>query len=216
MPRRRLTRYIKAVLREMAEPILHEGALVTLDVGAETTMLPCRVVGLTGDELALLPIRPPDAPIWRELARRGTVLLHFEIDGHLRALRGNAAGVRTGGYLAVTLTDDFRLGQRRRHSRAPLAFPAALTEPVDGDAWTSDTLDVSAAGIRVQRPDVAEPARAGTVVLSLPDGEVVSPATLVTAAPGWLSYRLDRIAQPESQRLASLVLAYHRAQLRGG
>ena len=162
-------------------------------------------------------MRPPDAPIWRELARRGSVLLHFEIDGHLRALRGNAAGVRTGGYLAVTLTDDFRLGQRRRHSRAPLAFPAALTEPVDGDAWTSDTLDVSAAGIRVQRPDVAEPARAGTR-RALAAGRRGGRRRRRSSRPrpDWLSYRLDRIAQPESQRLASLVLAYHRAQLRGG
>ena len=178
-------------------------------------MLPCRVVGLTGDELALLPMRPPDAPIWRELARRGTVLLHFEVDGHLRALRGSAAGVRTGGYLAVTLTDDFRLGQRRRHSRAPLEFPAALTEPVDGDAWTSVTLDISATGIRVQPPASPTPPAPGRIALTLPDGEVASPARSSRAAPDWLSYRLDRIAQAESQRLATLVLAYHRAQLRG-
>jgi hypothetical protein len=200
----------------MAEPILHEGALVTLDVGAETTLLPCRVVGLTGDELALLPTRPPNAPIWRELARRGTVLVHFEVDGHLRALRGTAAGVRTGGYLAVRLTDDFRLGQRRRHSRAPLAFPATLTDPVDGEGWASETMDISGTGLRVQRPaDTEEPARAGTVTLALPDGEVVAQASLVNAAPEWLSYRLDRLGEADRQRVASLVLAYHRQQLRG-
>jgi hypothetical protein len=200
----------------MADLILREGVLVTLDVGADTTMLPCRVVGLTGDELALLPIRPPDAPIWRELARRGSVVLHFELEGHLRTLRGNAAGVRAGGYLSVRLTDEFRLGQRRRHSRAPLEFPAALTEPEDGDAWTSVTLDVSGTGIRVQRPDVAAPARAGRIALTLPDGTVETNASLVNAAPDWLSYRLDRIGDAESQRLASLVLAYHRARLRSG
>ena len=200
----------------MADPILNEGATVTLDVGAEADLLPCRIVGLTGDELALLPLRPPNAPIWRELGKRGSVLLHFEVGGHLRALRGTASGVRAGGYLAVMLTDDFRLGQRRRHSRAPLALPAVCADPVDGEGWTSETLDVSATGIRVKREGLAEPARAGRVTLSLPDGDVVAQASLVNAAPDWLSYRLEGLGQDERQRLATLVLSYHRTQLRGG
>ncbi len=200
----------------MADPILREGAHVTLDVGGDTAMLPCRIVGLTGDELALLPLRPPDPPTWRKLSMRGEVVVLFDSQGQTRALRGNASGVRAGGFLAVRLTDEFRLGQRRRHSRAPLEFRVELVDPEDGDAWTSVTLDMSAAGMRVQRPDVDAPARTGTATLALPERPIVARASLVQAAPDWLSYRLDDLAPEPRERLAALVLAYHRKQLGTG
>jgi hypothetical protein len=197
------------------EPILHEGARVTLDAGGDTDMLSCRVVGLTGDELALLPLRPPGPPVWRRLAMRGQVLVLFEAGGQMRALRGAAAGVRPGGFLAVALTDDFRLGQKRRHSRAPLSLPVTLTEPADGDAWSSVSLDLSAAGVRVQRPDVPEPARSGTITLALLDGDAAAAASLVQGREDWLAYRLERVDDATRARLAALVLAYHRQQLLG-
>lgn len=195
------------------EPILHEGARVTLDAGGETAMVPCRVVGLTGDELALVPLQPPAPATWRQLAMRRPCMVLFESNGQMRALRGNAAGVRSGGFLAVTLTDDFRLGQKRRHSRAPLAFPVELSDPSGGDAWSSVSMDVSAAGVRVERPEVGEPARDGLLTIAVPDGEVTARATLVNAAPGWLSYRFGKIDADAAKRLATLVLAYHRQRL---
>jgi hypothetical protein len=196
------------------EPILHEGAHVTLDVGGDATAVSCRVVGLTGDELALLPLRPPEPAAWRRLAMRGPCVVFFEAGGQMRALRGSAAGVRSGGFLAVALTDAFRLGQKRRHSRAPLEFPVELTDPAAGDAWSSESMDISATGLRVRRPDVDDPAPSGTITIALPEDEqVVAPATLVTAAPTWLSYRFGDIAPEARQRLAGLVLAHHRAQL---
>jgi hypothetical protein len=196
------------------EPTLREGAAVTLDAGGDTTMLPCRIVGIIGDELALLPLRPPDAPLWHRLAMRREVMVLFDTHGGMRALRGRAAGVRSGGYLAVVLFDAFRLGQKRRHSRAPLAFPAELTEPEGGSAWTSVTQDISAAGMRVERPDVEDPARAGTARLDVPDRAISARATLVAAGGSWLSYRLEDMEAADANHLAGLVLAYHRAQLK--
>lgn len=186
---------------------------MTLDVGGDTAMVSCRIVGLTGDELALLPLRPPEPAAWRRLAMRGPVVVLFESGGQTRALRGSAAGVRSGGFLAVALTDEFRLGQKRRHSRAPLAFPVSLSEPDAGEAWSSESMDVSATGVRVRRPDVDDPAASGTMTIGLPDAELVAPATLVQAGRGWLSYRFGDMPPGERQRLAGLVLAYHRAQL---
>jgi len=197
-------------------PILHEGARVTLDAGNDTPLVPCRVVGLTGDELALLPARPPEAGTWRQLAMRRPCMILFESSGQMRALRGEPAGVRPGGFLAVTLADDFRLGQKRRHSRAPLSFPVALTDPAQGDAWSATSLDISAAGVRVERPDVAEPARGGRLTISVPDGAIETAATLVKVAPEWLSYRFAGLAPDAAKRLATLVLAYHRQQLAPG
>ena len=188
----------KAVPREMAEPILHEGALVTLDVGAETTMLPCRVVGLTGDELALLPMRPPDAA---DLARAGPARHR---PAALRDRRPPAGAARQRGRRAHG-----RLPRGDPHGRLParpaapaLARPARLPRRADASPSTGTRgrrrRSTSAPRASASSaPDVAEPARAGTLALSLPDGEVVSQATLVTAAPDWLSYRLERIAQPD-------------------
>lgn len=189
---------------------------MTLDAGSDTALVPCRVVGLTGDELALLPLRPPEPATWRQLAMRRPCMVLFEVGGQMRALRGAAAGVRSGGFLAVNLADDFRLGQKRRHSRAPLSFPVALTDPLEGDAWSSTSLDISAAGIRVERAGVAAPARGGRLTISVPDGEVVTAATLVQGAPDWLSYRFAGLAPDGTKRLAALVLAYHRRQLAPG
>jgi PilZ domain-containing protein len=194
------------------DPILHEGAQVTLDAGGDTALLPCRIVGLTGDELALLPLRPPEPATWRQLAMRRPCMVLFESGGQVRALRGNAAGVRSGGFLAVALTDDFRLGQKRRHSRAPLSFSVALADPVEGEAWSSVSLDISAAGVRVERPDVDDPARGGSLTIAVPDGEVTAQAVLVKAAPEWLSYRFGAIDADGTRRLAALVLAYNRRQ----
>jgi hypothetical protein len=198
------------------DPILHEGAHVTLDAGGDTPLLPCRVVGLTGDELALLPLKPPQPATWRRLAMRRPCMVLFEAGGQMRALRGNAAGVRSGGFLAVALTDDFRLGQKRRHSRAPLSFPVSLADPDEGQAWSSTSLDISAAGIRVERPAVDDPARSGRLTIAVPDGEVTARAVLVQASPEWLSYRFGEIDADGTRRLAALVLAYNRRQFASG
>jgi hypothetical protein len=198
------------------DPILHEGARVTLDAGDDTPLVPCRVVGLTGDELALLPMRALEPGTWRQLAARRPCMVLFESGGQTRALRGAAASVRAGGFLAVTLADDFRLGQKRRHSRAPLAFPVVLSDATEGDVWSSVSVDVSATGIRVERPDVADPASGGRLTITVPDGEVETAAMLVKAAPDWLSYRFAGIAPAGAKRLAALVLAYHRRQLAPG
>jgi hypothetical protein len=196
-----------------SEPILHEGARVTLDAGGDTAMVECRVVGLTGDVLALLPIRFPPPETSRRLAMRVPCLVLFDAGGQVRALRGTPAGVRSGGYLLVALADRFRLGQKRRYSRAPLVLAVELTDPVGGEAWTSETIDVSATGMRVRRPDVGEPARGGNVRISIPDGDVVGPATLVRAEREWISYNLAELAPGDRDRLATLVLAYHREKV---
>src|SRR4029079_7459768 len=80
-------------------PILHEGARVTLDAGNDTPLVPCRVVGLTGDEIALLPAPPPEARNWRQRGMRGPCMIPSEWRGQMRPLRGAPAGVRPGGFL---------------------------------------------------------------------------------------------------------------------
>src|SRR3954454_2898230 len=64
--------------------------------------------------------------------------------------------------------------------------------------------------------DAAEPGAGGRLTITVPDGEVETAATLVKAAPEWLSYRFAGISPAAAKRLAALVLAYHRRQLAPG
>ena len=165
---------------------------------------------------------PPHPPAGRpDLARAGPARHR---PAALRDRRPPAGAARQRGRRAHG-----RLPRRDPHRRLParpaappLARPARLPGRADG-ARRRGRVDVGHA--RRQRhghprrsaPTSPEPARAGTVALSLPDGEVVAPATLVTAAPGLaqLPARPDRAGGEPAARV-SLVLAYHRAQLRGG
>ena len=148
--------------------LLTEGHVVQLDLGGKTTALPCRVLGFSGPAVVLGPIVPATAPTAEAIEAGRDAYVVIDDDEQVHALR---AAVRPGsepGEIVVTVTDAFRLGQRRRYSRAPLALPPPSPRCPAAEPWETVTRDISAGGVRMARTDAAgEHADRLSVVLDL-------------------------------------------------
>jgi PilZ domain len=155
---------------------LVEGALVSLDVGAEAAPLLCRIVAFGGDDVVLHPKTEPDEDQQLALARGDESYLLLDAGNDVRALRCKPSTPTDAGDVVAEITDQFRLGQRRMFSRADLVLPVTVTaldgagQPA-GEAWKTFTRDVSAGGVRLARQSGYEPATRHAVVIKLPAGE---------------------------------------------
>ncbi len=131
----------------------------------------------------------------------------------MHALR---AAVRPGpeaGKVLVTVTDAFRLGQRRRYSRAPLSLAATVAALPGGEPWETVTRDISAGGVRMARTNAAgEHVETLSVVLtSLPaDLRIETEAEVVRRSQRDLSLRFTRIAEHDVALLTQITVAYYR------
>ncbi|MGH2946279.1 MAG: PilZ domain-containing protein [Solirubrobacteraceae bacterium] len=182
-------------------PQLHEGQSARLDVG---TSLPCRVIGFSGHDVVLaLQAQPPEA-----LVAGGSGYLILEASGRLHAVRGMIAGP-AGEEVVLRLQDDFRLGQRRLFSRAPLALPARLLDE-NGTEWSTVTRDLSAGGVCVERRGANPAAGRLELTIAAGDHDVVTDAGVVRETPAELGLRFERIERDDRLLLAALALAYHR------
>ena len=123
-----------------------------------------------------------------------------------RALRGVL--IPAGDMLALKLTDSFRLGQRREWSRADIELEARLVPQGGGPPPTeTTTLDLSPAGVRVQRPAdmLVWPRYQITLSGEALDAPIVVEATPTRVHPDALSLRFTTVAQADRQVLTAVV-----------
>lgn len=196
----------------MANSGLREGLLVELDVGAGCELLPCVVCAFLGPAVLLMPLKSPSPDAAERLAAGAPAYLVVQSGDRLNALRGAVS--MAGDALAVRITDDFRLGQRRWWSRAEVRLEARLV-PLGGPAATETiTADVSPGGVQVDRP-------AGMPVwpryeLILSGSELSAPVTAeavpARAIPACLGLRFTRIDSADRQRLTEIVLRHRGVQ----
>src|SRR5215218_5967446 len=132
-----------------------EGQVVQLDLGGKTSALPCCVVGFTGSAVLLAPIVPATAPTAEAIEAGREAYVVIDDDQQVHALRARVNPGSEPGEILINVTDAFRLGQRRRYSRAPLALQATLAVPPGGDSWETVTRGIGAVGEQAERLSVA-------------------------------------------------------------
>src|SRR4051812_1418927 len=119
--------------------LLTEGQVVQLDLGGKTSALPCRVLGFGGSTVMLAPGVPATAPTADAIQAGREAYVILGDDHQMHALRARVRPGSEPGEVVVTVTDAFRLGQRRRYSRAPLALQATVGTLDGGECWETVT-----------------------------------------------------------------------------
>jgi len=193
--------------------MLTEGDIVQLDLGGKTSALPCRVLGFTGPSVLLAPIVAASAPTAEAIEAGREAYVVIDHDGQVHALRANVEQGSEPGEVLLTVTDAFRLGQRRRYSRAPLALPAEVATLPGGKAWETVTRDISAGGVRLARVGAeGEHAERLSLVLSSPAAglRIETQADVVRRSQRDLSLRFSQIAGGDVALLTQITIAYYR------
>ena len=191
--------------------MLTEGQVVQLDLGGKTTALPCRVLGFGGSTVMLAPVVPATAPTTEaiEAGREAYVILDAEHQVH--ALRARVRPGSVPGEVVVSVTDTFRLGQRRQYSRAPLALAAQVTGA--GETWSAVTRDISPGGVRMARVGAAgEQADTLSIVLESPPAglRIQAQAGVVRRSQRDLALHFTEISEGDVALLTQITVAYYR------
>lgn len=198
---------------------MREGDALDLELaGGES--LACRILGFDGADIVLLVAHglTPTAARAAALGSRGFAM--FERDGQLHAQQGVVRPTGERDQIALRITDTFRVGHRRAHTRAPLELDVER-QPLDaghapvGPLLHERTLDVSAGGVRVAPAAPAAVGDRAVVVVRLADGAPVGPvmATVVRAEKASVGLRFEGLEPEARARLALLVLGWHRERL---
>ena len=193
--------------------ILSEGQIVQLDLGGKTTALPCRVLGFGGSTVILGPVVPATAPTADAIQAGRPAYVVVDDDQQVHALRSTVGPGSEPGEVVVTVTDAFRLGQRRRYSRAPLALAATVAALPGGSPWETVTRDISAGGVRMARIGAAdEQADRLSVVLTSPPAalRIETQAEVVRRSQRDLSLRFTSISEGDVALLTQITVAYYR------
>jgi len=193
--------------------MLTEGQVVQLDLGRKTQALPCRVVGFGGSTVLLAPVVPATAPTVEAIHAGRAAYVILDDDRQVHALKACVEPGSDPDEVVVTVTDSFRLGQRRRYSRAPLALPAEVRALPAGDAWETVTRDISAGGVRMARTGAAgEQGDALSLVLSSPVAgvRIEAEAEIVRRSQRDLSLRFTEISESDVALLSQITVAYYR------
>src|SRR5215213_2576131 len=93
--------------------MLTEGQVVQLDLGGKTSALPCRVLGFGGSTVMLAPVVPATAPTVDAIQAGRDAYVIIDDEQQVHALRATVRPGSEPGEVVVTVTDSFRLGQRR-------------------------------------------------------------------------------------------------------
>jgi len=190
-----------------------EGQVVQLDLGGKTSALPCCVVGFTGSAVLLAPIVPATAPTAEAIEAGREAYVVIDHDQQVHALRARVNPGSEPGEILINVTDAFRLGQRRRYSRAPLALQATLAVPPGGDSWETVTRDISAGGARIARIGaVGEQAERLSVALSAPAAglRIETQADVVRRSQRDLAIQFTEIDEADVALLTQITVAYYR------
>ena len=191
--------------------ILTEGRVVQLDLGGKTQALPCRVLGFGGSTVMLAPVVAATAPTAEAIVAGGPAYVILDDDQQVHALRARVSQASEPSEIIVTVTDSFRLGQRRHYSRAPLALPATVT--AGGETWETVTRDISAGGVRMARTGAAgeQGDTLSLVLRSAAAGlQIEAEAAIVRRSQRDLSLSFTRIAESDVALLAQITVAYYR------
>lgn len=198
---------------------MREGDALDLELaGGES--IACRILGFDGSDIVLLVDRGLTASAARAAALGSRGFAMYERDGQLHAQQGVIRATEARDQIALRITDTFRVGHRRAHTRAPLALDVER-QPLDashtpvGPVLSERTLDVSAGGVRVAPAAPAAEGDAAVVIVRLGEGAAVGPvlATVVRAEPGSIGLRFEGLEAEGRARLALLVLGWHRERL---
>ena len=193
--------------------ILSEGQVVQLDLGGKTTALPCRVLGFGGSTVMLGPVVPATAPTADAIEAGRPAYVVVDDDQQVHALRARVSPGSEPGEVVVDVTDSFRLGQRRRYSRAPLSLPATVGALPAGETWETVTRDISAGGVRMARVGSADEqvSRLSVVLTSPPAAmRIETEAEVVRRSQRDLSLRFTEIAKSDVALLTQITVAYYR------
>lgn len=193
--------------------LLNEGHVVQLDLGGKTSALPCCVIGFTGPAVLLAPIVPPTAPTAEAIEAGREAYVVIDHDQQVHALRATVRAGSDPGEVMVDVTDAFRLGQRRRYSRAPLALQATIAVAPGAQAWETITRDISAGGARIARVgNDGEQADRLAVTLSAPAAglAIATQADVVRRSQRDLAISFTEIAESDVALLTQITIAYYR------
>jgi PilZ domain len=195
----------------MTATMLIEGQVVQLDLGGKTQALPCRVLGFGGSTVMLAPVVAATAPTAEAIHTGRDAYVILDAEQQVHALRARVHPGSPPGEIVVTVTDAFRLGQRRRYSRAPLALPATVN--ADGVTWETVTRDISAGGVRMARTGAAgeQAAELSLVLESEAAGlRIEARADVVRRSQRDLSLSFTEISEADVALLAQITVAYYR------
>jgi hypothetical protein len=193
--------------------MLSEGQVVQLDLGGKTSALPCCVIGFTGSAVLLAPVVPPTAPTAEAIQAGREAYVVIDDDQQVHALRAKVRADSEPGEVMVNVTDAFRLGQRRRYSRAPLALQATIAVPAGGQPWETVTRDISAGGARIARTgNEGERADRLEVTLSSPAAglKIETEADVVRRSQRDLAISFSEISDGDVALLTQITAAYYR------
>ena len=193
--------------------VLTEGQVVQLDLGGKTSALPCCVIGFTGPAVLLAPIVPPTAPTTEAIQSGREAYVVIDDDQQVSALRATVRPGSEPGEVLVTVIDAFRLGQRRRYSRAPLALQATVAALPGGRPWETVTRDISAGGARIARvgQDDEQSDRLSVTLSSTAAGLTIeAEADVVRRSQRDLAISFSEIAEDDVALLTQITVAYYR------
>jgi PilZ domain len=193
--------------------MLTEGQVVQLDLGGRTAALPCCVIGFTGPAVLLAPIVPATAPTAEAIQSGREAYVVIDDDQQVHALRATVRPGSEPGEVLINVTDAFRLGQRRRYSRAPLALQATIAVPPGGQPWETVTRDISAGGARIARiGNDGEQADRLAITLSSPAAglRIETQADVVRRSQRDLAISFTEISEADVALLTQITVAYYR------
>jgi len=195
-----------------AAPALREGVRCSLELAGAVAPLDCVVVEFdeTDVHLAVPALDDAGRAALAEVAA-AAYLVFPGPRGSLHALRTVVVESDRPGALALRLLDRFRLGQRRRAARAPLALPARVE--AGGEVAEAVSADISTGGCRL-RFTAPWPGTAGPVTIRFALGdasEMRLAAALVRADGLEASFAFTDPGSEERRQLSALVSAYNAA-----
>lgn len=198
---------------------MREGDALDLQLGGRDS-LRCRILGFDGADIVLIVDHGLTASAAHALSLGSRAFATFERDGQLHAQQGVVRATGERGQVALRITDAFRVGHRRAHTRAPLELevdrqPLDPSGAPEGPVLRERSIDVSGGGVSVAPAREAAEGDRAVLLVRLPEGGPVGPvlATVVRAAPDSLGLRFDGLEAEDRARLALLVLAWHRDRL---
>ena len=194
-----------------AAPMLREGARCMLELAGAVAPLDCQVVEFDEHDVHVtVPALDQQGREALAQVAAAAYLVFPGSGGRLHALRALVVESDRPGALALRLLDRFRLGQRRRAARAPLALPARVD--AGGTVGEAVSADISTGGCRLRFTAPWAPAATVRIRFTLgEDAAMELDAALVRVDGREASFAFTDPGSAERRQLSELVRAYNTA-----